>query len=141
MAKVGKLAQTLFVQWFYKIQEPRVQRLLYLVFYCLIVWGGVSAFFDSPPIFTVIGGPVLVYGLGGALVFGGVLGAIAIVPGAWYLERVGIASIGLGIAYRAILILSLDISATRAMLYFSVVILLIIRFIQIKRADLAPIRE
>jgi len=140
MTKLRAVTRETLIRWFYKIEEPRVQRLLYFAFYVLIVIAGVYAFTDSSPRFFQVGGWGLIVGLGLSFVFGGIMGALAIIPGAWYLERVGLVSIGFGLLYRGILILSLEVSTTGAFIFYGTVILLLIRFIQIRRADLAPIR-
>lgn len=141
MTKLERNVRDHFTKWFYKIEEPRVQRLLYFVFYLLIAWAGLQALLSSPDKFRDVGGPMLIITLGLSFVFGGTLGAVAILPGTWYLERVALVSIGFGSLYRGILILSLGISSTGAFLYYATVVLLLIRFLQIKRADLAPIKE
>lgn len=128
-------------KWYYKIEEPRLVRLLYLAFYLIIVWTGVNGFLERSDELYALGGYALIGSLGGFFFFGGVCGVIAILPGTWWLERVGLVSIGFGLAGRAIVITALGVTPVGATLFVSEIILLIARFVLIRKADLAPISE
>jgi hypothetical protein len=128
-------------RWFLKIEEPRVQRILYLFFYLTAIITGLSALWTTPDKFYQSGGVVLVDSLGVFFVVGGLCGAIAILPGTWWLERVGLLSLAFGLAARGISIISLGVSTTGALIFLGEILLLVIRFIQIRRADLAPISK
>jgi predicted membrane channel-forming protein YqfA (hemolysin III family) len=132
---------TLLKRWFLLIEEPRSQRILYMVFYLVIAWSGISALTNSPQKFVDATGINTVYTIALFLIVGGILGALAIVPGTWYLERVALISIGFGLAARGVLIVALSVSSTGALIFASEVILLIIRFLQVRKADLAPSSE
>lgn len=129
------------LRWFLKIEEPRVQRLLFLVFYLVVILIGLAALFDEDGSLYQTGGPALIISLGGFFLVGGVCGTIAILPGIWWLERVGLVSLAFGLAARAILITILGVSPVGALIFISEVVLLAIRFLQIRKADLAPIAE
>lgn len=127
--------------WYFKVQEPRLQRLLYLGFYIMIIITGVGSFFDTTGHLYQFGGDELVFSLAGFFTFGGVVGAISVIPGTWWLERVGLLSVGLGMLARGIVINGLGISWVGGMLFYSTIFLLVIRFVQIRKDDLAPISE
>lgn len=124
--------------WFYLIQEPRIVRLGMLAFYLWMIYSGYVALTQSPDTFYTAAGPLVVVFLAFFLAAGGIFGAIAILPGLWYIERVGLLSIAFGLFCRAILIQALAGSALAAVLLASTVILLFVRWVSIRGADLAP---
>lgn len=132
---------TVFKRWFLLIEEPRSQRILYLIFYGVILWSGISALTNSPQKFIDATGINTVYAIALFLTVGGAIGTFAIIPGTWYIERIALISIGFGLAARGVLISSLAVSNTGALIFASEVILLIIRFLQVRKADLAPTSE
>jgi hypothetical protein len=58
--------------------------------------GFLAALGGLPTLVTGTIGPVLAVGVGSVLVAGGVLGAVTVIFGAWWLERVALLIIGLG---------------------------------------------
>ena len=124
--------------WFYLIQEPRVVRLIMLAFYTCTAWAGYVAVAESPDLFFKAAGPLIVYSIAGFLILGGILGGIAILPGYWYIEKLGLLSIAFGLLCRAILIQALAGSPLAASLLASTIILVAVRWVSIRGADLAP---
>lgn len=90
-----------------KIAEPRVQRITFFILYLLHAAAGLALLFAEPvPVQYVFGQwPAVVWGV--LLVVGGGVGAVAVLPGWNFLERVGIAAIVIGIAMASLLILAL----------------------------------
>lgn len=126
-------------RWFLLIQEPRVQRILFFFFYAVAIWTGIDALHDSPDRFFQTGGALLVISLGCFFIVAGGLGVVAVLPGIWWLERTALIAFAFGLAIRGVLIFSLGVSSTGAAIFLGELILIAIRFIQIRRADLAPI--
>jgi hypothetical protein len=58
--------------------------------------GLLAAIGASPNLITGQIGPILAVGVGAILIFGGVLGAITVLLGMWWLERVALLIVGLG---------------------------------------------
>lgn len=58
--------------------------------------GLLAAVGGLPTLVTGTIGPVLAVAVGSVLLFGGVLGAVAVLLGAWWLERVALLIVGLG---------------------------------------------
>lgn len=126
-------------RWFLMIQEPRHIRIAMFVFYALVLATGVEGFYDSPGRFFNATGPFIIYSIATFFVLGGIAGAIAILPGYWWLEKVGLVAIAFGIAMRGVLVGALGVSIQGAFLLLALVVLLVVRFLSIRRADLAPI--
>lgn len=58
--------------------------------------GGMAMAGGFPTIVTGTIGPILAVGVGGVLLVGGLLGAITVLLGMWWLERVALLIVGLG---------------------------------------------
>jgi hypothetical protein len=81
-------------------------------------------------------GLVLAFGL--FVLVGAVLGSIAVLPGIWWLERAAIIALSIGLFSFMVLVIALGASAIS--FFFGVVLTLmfVIRYLDIKPADLAP---
>lgn len=81
-----------------RITEPRVVAVVLFTQYTLFALAGTYAIFDPPTsIETELGANAMAM-LAGLLIFGGTIGAIAALPGIWWLERSAVLSIGLSSA-------------------------------------------
>lgn len=124
--------------WFLKIAEPRGIRLMQFAVYACLVFASVGVITDPPDTFQSVLGLKLVYVFGGFIFIGSVLGAISVLPGIWWLERVAIILIGTGMGMYLITISSLNASVVNLAVSTSLVITLIQRWTEIKGSQLAP---
>lgn len=86
------------VNAWHRITEPRVIAVVLFTQYTLFALAGTYAIFDPPTsIETELGASAMAM-LAGLLIFGGTIGAIAALPGIWWLERSAVLSIGLSSA-------------------------------------------
>lgn len=90
-----------------RVAEPRVQRATFFVLYLLHAGAGLGLLFAEPyPVIAVLGQwPTFVWGI--LLVVGGGVGAVAVLPGWNFLERVGIGAVIVGIIMASLLIVAL----------------------------------
>lgn len=70
-----------------RIQEPRIISVLQFGVYLAALGAGVSAFLDPPRSIEGAMGPVLTLLWTAMLLGGGLLGAIGVLPGIWWIER------------------------------------------------------
>lgn len=79
------------------IREPRVINALQIIGYAIAaVLGFLAAVGGIPAIVTGTVGPVVAVAVGAILALGGVIGAVAVCTGMWWLERIGLLIGGLG---------------------------------------------
>jgi len=123
---------------FMKIAEPRVLRVLQFgVYICLIVAGG-GVLANPPTSFENVIGLSLVYVFGGFLIIGAMLGAFAVLPGIWWLERVGILVIVTGLLMYIVMVVSLQSSSVGIGVSIAFILNFMQRWSEIKGAQLAP---
>lgn len=89
------------VRLWYRIRQPRVERAAYLLVYTVLAIGGSSVLNDPPRSIEGELGAALTFTWGGFLLVGGVAGAAAVMPGWWFLEKMGVASLATGLALYA----------------------------------------
>lgn len=87
-----------------RIAEPRVQRVTFLVVYLLHIVAGMALAIVQPAAARYEFGSLVTYVWGGFFVLGGVLGALAVLPGWNFLERVGLLSLMFAIALTSLFI-------------------------------------
>lgn len=128
-----------FVRLFMKIAEPRVRRLLYFVAYIGLAIVTSATFFQVPnAIPHILGGMILVNTFAGFIVFGCLVCAATVLPGIWMFERAGLYLVGGGIAMYAATLLFLGASPLITVLPVVLIVLLAIRWLDIKEFLLAP---
>ena len=136
--------QTLF-PWLYnlflKIAEPRVVRLLHFGIYICMLVGGSAALFRTPQNFTNLIGWALSFMLGLFIFFGAMLSAIAVLPGIWWLERVGLIALTTGMAMYIVTIIALGASPLGFVVPIAFALTFALRWIEIRRYQLAPREE
>ncbi|HXH34318.1 MAG TPA: hypothetical protein VNJ54_07895 [Plantibacter sp.] len=90
-----------------RIREPRIIKTMYLTYYVVAVWVGVVTLINPPnSISGEIGGFLtLVWSL--FFLIGGAMGVGAVLPGWWWLERLGIFAILTGILIYSGVVLAL----------------------------------
>lgn len=128
-----------FVRLFMKIAEPRVRRLFYFVAYIGLAVVTSATFFQVPKAIPhILGGMILVNVFAGFIVLGCLVCAITVLPGIWMFERAGLYLVGGGIAMYAATLLFLGASALVTVLPIVLIVLLAIRWLDIKEFLLAP---
>lgn len=123
---------------FMKIAEPRVLRLIQFVVYLAMVAAGIGILFHPPAPFTTLIGLTLTYVFGSFITIGALMGAGAVLPGVWWLERVGIIALVWGLLMYVVLVISLGSSPIGVAVSVAFIGTFIQRFLEIKGAQLAP---
>lgn len=78
-----------------RVHEPRTISVLYFVQYLILAAGGAYALFNPPNSVAGQVGASTMSGLALVLAFGGTVGAIAALPGVYWLERTAVLSVAL----------------------------------------------
>jgi hypothetical protein len=124
-----------------KIAEPRVRRLLYFGIYVGLMILGSSVFFRPPAVIQNEFGIALIYLFGGLIVMGALLGAFAVLPGIWWLERSGLYAMAGGLAMYAGMLILLGASFLVTVLPAVFIFVFALRWLDIKEFLLAPREE
>lgn len=135
MKHLRHLAFSLFM----KIAEPRAIRImLFFLYICMLIAGlGVLAHPSSK--FEGVLGLTLVYIFGSFIFLGAFLCVIAVLPGIWWLERVGILALITGMSIYTIAIITLGATLIGTIVSISFALTFAIRWQEIKRFQLAPL--
>lgn len=125
-----------------KIAEPRVKRLLYFGIYLALAVAGAGALVKPPSaIEHILGGQILIYIFALFIVIGCLVGAVSVLPGIWWFERVGLLAIGTGITMYVVTLLFLGASALVTIIPIILILILVLRWLDIKEYLLAPREE
>jgi len=123
---------------FMRIAEPRVIRLLhFLVYLCMLVTG-VAIVFQPPHHLQSVLGLTLLYVFAGFVVIGALFSAVAVLPGIWWLERVGIIMLTTSMSMYVVVILALGTSVVAVAVALALTITFAQRWVEIRGAQLAP---
>lgn len=129
------------------IEEPRAVRVLLFACYALFLYAAWVALFDPPPTILAALGHGYMMWLGGFLAFGGIVAGAGVLPGWFWLERAGTASLIVGASMYAVTVVSLQVTEDSELnrglqLSFVLVVCLalVIRLISIQGDDLDPKR-
>ena len=128
----------MFVFLFFKIKEPRTIRLVQLVIYACMIGAGHFIVSVQPELYTKVLGTALVVGFGGAILLGGILGAIAVLPGIWWLERTAIIALWTGLGIFVVVQVALAISIVGLLIAVALALGFVQRWSDITEFDLAP---
>src|SRR5690625_960912 len=110
-----------------KIQEPRVISVLVFLMYLVLTAGALSVLVAPPATIKGELGQGGMIALGSLVLMGGIMGTIAALPGVWWLERLAVAGVTLGLSTYAAIILALHIiEPGNRFFQFTVVVALII---------------
>lgn len=123
---------------FMRIAEPRIFRLLQFGVYICLGIAGFGVLFDPPGSFTSVLGDTLVNVFGSFVALGAILGGLAVLPGIWWLERVGLLALGTGVLMYVVLVISLGSSIVGVILYMAFILTFIQRWTEIRSSQLAP---
>jgi hypothetical protein len=121
-----------------KIAEPRVFRLLQFGVYICLGIAGVGVLLDPPALIQDVLGSTLPYVFGSFVTMGAILGAIAVLPGIWWLERVSLLALGTGLLMYIVIVVTLGSSIVSIILYIAFLLTFIQRWTEIRSAALAP---
>lgn len=127
-----------FVFVFLKIAEPRVIRLIQFGIYVALSVAGGYIVSTPPTAFQNVLGITLVYIFGSFLLLGGVLGAVAVLPGVWWLERMGVVAVWTGLGMFIVIVFAVGASAVALATAFALAGSMLIRWFEIRRYELAP---
>jgi hypothetical protein len=126
---------------FLKIAEPRIIRLMQFGIYLCMIYAGFKILLEPPPQFNYVLGRVLAYMFGTFIFFGAVFGAIAVLPGIWWLERVGLIALATGMLIYVIVVVALGSSPLGIATAIAFGLTFLQRWMEIKGPDLAPREE
>jgi hypothetical protein len=128
-----------FLTWlFLKIEEPRFIRIIQFALYVTMVVIGGLFLAALPRQYEGILGLVLAQILGWAITGGGLLGAIAVLPGVWWLERLGIISLWTGLGMFVVVALTLRASPIGVGIAVALVLALGGRWLTVREYQVAP---
>lgn len=95
-----------------RVQEPRVITVYQCVIYVAVTLTGIAALLSPPMSIEGAIGPLLTRMFAVFLLTGGALGAIAVLPGIWWLERAAVIACATGALIYAGVVLSLQVTQT-----------------------------
>lgn len=122
-----------------KIAEPRVFRIIQFAIYALLLAVSVDILNDPPNTLRSTVGNTLTYAVGGHLGVGCLLGLFAVLPGIWWLERVGIILMSTGMAMYFVMVFWGDVSVVGAMVAMAFLLTFVQRWMEIRDFQLAPL--
>jgi hypothetical protein len=123
---------------FMKIAEPRVIRLIQFGIYVCMMVAGVGITLHPPSNLQGVLGYSLVYLFSGFVATGALFGAVAVLPGIWWLERVGIIMLTTSLAMYVVVIISLGASLVAVAVALALTLAFGQRWVEIKGALLSP---
>lgn len=126
---------------FLKIAEPRIIRLMQFGIYVCMTYAGGALMFQPPAQFQTVLGRVLLYMFASFIFLGAILGAVAVLPGIWWLERVGLIALATGMGIYVIVVSSLGASAIGIATAVAFALTFLQRYLEIKGSALAPREE
>ena len=126
---------------FMKIAEPRVFRLLQLGVYLCLLYAGIDIYHNTPAALINAVGDGHVNMIGIFLTVGSAIGALTVLPGIWFLERVGIILTGAGLTMYLVIVIDLGSSALGIAVSVAFILTFVQRFLETKGRLLAPKKE
>jgi hypothetical protein len=126
---------------FLKIAEPRIIRLMQFGIYICMFYAGFRLMLQPPAQFQSVLGLVLSYMFASFIFLGALFGGVAVLPGIWWLERVGLISLTTGMVIYMIVVISLGSSPMGVVVALAFGLTFLQRWMEIKGPDLAPREE
>lgn len=123
---------------FMKVAEPRVIRIMHFGVYVCMMVSGVGVMLSPPAGLKSVLGHVLIYVFGGFVFTGALMSAIAVLPGIWWLERVGIIMLTTSMSMYVVVIFALGASVVAITVAIALTFSFAQRWVEIKGAQLAP---
>lgn len=93
-----------------RVHQPRAISGIYFVIYLILLGGGIAALLQPPTSIEGEIGSTAMFILAGLLTFGGLIGAIAALPGIWWLERTAVTSVALSAAVYGGIVATLQVT-------------------------------
>jgi len=121
-----------------KIAEPRVIRIMQFGVYLCMIVSGFGVISKPPTSFENVLGLSLVYVFGGFVFIGALFGAVAVLPGIWWLERVGIIALTTAMSMYSVVIITLGTSPIGIAICIAFALTFAQRWMEIRRFQLAP---
>lgn len=128
----------IYYMLFMKIAEPRVIRIMLFTVYCLSFWAGVAILMSLPEKFVQLLGETLVFVFAIFILLGSFTAAIAVLPGVWWLERVGIILLTTSVGMYAIILMFIDATPVAIAFILGLAVTFGMRWVEIRGAQLAP---
>ena len=129
-----------------KIREPRVVAVVHAITYLVLMTGGIAALIQPPTSISGEIGAVSMTLLAGMLTGGGLIGAVTVLPGWWWVERYGVALIiAACLIYGWIVTVLHALQPGNRLLQLSIIVglagHLVVRLIRIKERPYDPTRR
>lgn len=129
----------IFRTLYLKVAEPRNIRILLFVAYLIFIAIGLAGFAHPPTSYReALGTLGFVYLMFGFVSFGALLGTVSVLPGIWWLERAGLLSMGFGVLFYILILFTRNASPFAVGIAFIALLVCAIRWIEIRRYQLAP---
>jgi len=123
-----------------KIAEPRVVRLIQFVIYVGLFLVGIMILHTVPQsLAEAAGAQAFVVGFGLMLIIGALCGAVAVLPGIWWLERSGLVLLAFGLLIYLVMVIKLNSSPMGIVVCIILILTFVQRWLEIKGAQLAPL--
>ena len=134
MKKHFRFPHSLFMQ----IPEPRIIRIMQFGVYVSMSVSGFGMLNRPPNSFESVVGLPLVYVFASFITLGAVLGAVAVLPGIWWLERTAIIALCTGLAMYIVILIPVALSPVGTFVSIALILTFLQRWSEIKGAQLAP---
>jgi hypothetical protein len=132
-----KIAQSA-VKLFFMIAEPRVMRILLFGFYICLALYGLGILTHPPKGFEQVLDRTLVSVFASFMLGGGALALIAILPGIWFLERVGLICLTTAMLIYIVVVAALKLDPLNYCIPSAFIFAFALRWVWIRWAQLAP---
>lgn len=120
------------------VAEPRAVRLVLFAIYNVFLVAGILVLTQQPENFVEAISVNLVLMFGGFLLLGGVLSAIAVLPGLWWLERCGLLALGTGMLIYLTIVIRVNGSSVSVCVSIAFILFFILRYMETRQFKLAP---
>lgn len=140
--RLQKLDLKIQIPWvhfvFMKIAEPRVIRMMHFGIYICMMIAGIGVIVRRPDHFESVVGITLLFIFGIFVALGALISAVAVLPGVWWLERVGIIMLTTGMGMYVVIICALGTTPVGVAVAIALTLTFGQRWVEIKGAQLAP---
>jgi hypothetical protein len=115
-----------------------VVRLILCAFYIVLGLYGLGILLHPPQAFENVIGQSLVMAFAIFMLAGGIFGAFAILPGIWFVERVGLISLTSAMLIYVLLLFALGLQSYQLCIPIAFILVFTLRWLEIRWAQLAP---
>lgn len=121
-----------------RLVRPAYVKAIHLGIYLCMFLAGVAVIFTPPGVIEKAVGGALTYVFGSFLTVGAFSGAVSVLPGIWWIERVGIILLITGISMYLVVVFSLNGSVLGIAISSAFILTFIQRWFEIKEYQLEP---